>query len=289
MKKKMNLAIVALTIGVLSSFGSVSASAKAKVNYYRNVKDANYVVLHKKTPAYTTATLKYRRGTLKFWQDVRVTHIANVTKANGHRAFYYRIRTKSGKTGWVWRGWLGKVISTPTATTREGKMGSNSSTTQKTVKHFSNAEYRQAFLTGLNAERTKRGIAPLTEDSQLDQLADVRAPELIDNFSHYDASDNVLFEKHAQELGITTAVAENIAYMGDSDGGKAGSDEIVGGNSAAYYAKSNLHEFIYNDADSNWGHRDALLNPQYTIIGISSAYVVGQDGDAKQYGVNNLG
>lgn len=111
---------------------------------------------------------------------------------------------------------------------------------------FDASASKAQILSGVNQQRGANGLGGLSEDGALDSIADTRAKELVQSFSHTrpqggDASSDV-FATGA------TAFGENIA-AGQSDG---------------------------NDAMNSWmnssGHRENILSSDFTKIGIGVYY-----------------
>lgn len=63
-------------------------------------------------------------------------------------------------------------------------VGKNGSLTDFTHQAFSHDEYTQEILSFVNKERAKAGLSPLTLDNSLNQIAEKRANELTNNYSH---------------------------------------------------------------------------------------------------------
>ena len=107
----------------------------------------------------------------------------------------------------------------------------------------------QEFIAQLNELRQSKGLNPLALDTSLQEYARTRATEAITSFSH------------TRPDGSHTQYAEVLA------GGAVDNTDTP-----SVQAKIRLDNFIYHDADSNWGHRDILLSSQYTKIGVGIAW-----------------
>ena len=128
-----------------------------------------------------------------------------------------------------------------------------SNSPKKTIAEITNNKYVKAiedsFLNQLNTLRESKSIRPFSYDETLHSYAKLRAKETLRNYSH------------VRPNGEKTKFGEVLA------GGTAsayGSPEIT--------AKEILDCFIYYDAASNWQHRDLLLNPNYTKMGVGIAW-----------------
>lgn len=148
-----------------------------------------------------------------------------------------------------------------TKTTQTTKGGSTVTKVQPTTNpasKFSLTDYRASFLKYLNQERAARGLQPYTESTGLDQLAQQRSTQLPSNFSHYDAQGNIIADELAPQFGV-------------GFGAECLSQNVWSANSTSdSVAKSDIHEYIYDDAASNWGHRAILLSPELHAIGMGA-------------------
>ncbi|WP_283680394.1 CAP domain-containing protein [Lentilactobacillus sp. Marseille-Q4993] len=278
----------------LTSNGT-TAFAKAKKNKvvkYHYFKTTKYSL--KKGTLYKTATLKKIAHYAKNYKHTTFKSglYAQVKLANGKKINYNYVKSTNGKTkGWIKHSYLKKVATKKAATSSNSNTSSSnsdnstntptvdtssdSSTTSTSSKHqfnFSQDEYRSAFLSALNSERTKRGLQPLKEDAKLDEVAAARGPQLVTNFDHYDSNGKAYADELAEKLGIAYP-AENIAMVSAGYGSYGKGDLKVSSISTATdVAKQNVYEYIYDDADSNWGHRDNMLNKSYTAVGMGITY-----------------
>ncbi|MDF7639736.1 CAP domain-containing protein [Lactobacillus sp. ESL0791] len=179
------------------------------------------------------------------------------------------------------------------------KMGKENKRAKKAIKNASLAQYRATFLKELNKERAKRNIKPLKEKANYDAATQARSAELKDNYSHTDKAGQTIYLKYFKNAGINpTASGECLSEEGHGDfqyyrypkkGIKNKAAVSTAGItkvsskllfhpynsyrtwkkiSTADIAKLDLYKYIYDDAASNWGHRDNLLNKNYTKIGI---------------------
>lgn len=121
----------------------------------------------------------------------------------------------------------------------------------------------QEMLTLVNAERAKVGVDPLTFDDNLNSAAEDHSSWMLENdiFDHTGV-DGSRPKDRAEDAGYvfegTSAVGENIGWK--STGGEPGlSDDIV-----------EVHKGLMNSPS----HREAILNPLFTEIGIGI-----EDGD----------
>lgn len=146
---------------------------------------------------------------------------------------------------------------------------------QSTIKDFSINEFRQEFLQDLNEERAKRNLAPVTEDTHYDEVVEQRAALLPSNFDHVDAAGNFILEDYFNKAGISYhSIAECIAmdpWGWITNHANKEFEPAPNGGTSADVADNAIFEYIYDDAASNWGHRDILLNPNDKTIGVGAA------------------
>ena len=115
----------------------------------------------------------------------------------------------------------------------------------------------QQMLELVNAERAAIGVAPLMFDDRLNDSSEDHSSWMIENniFDHTGADGSVPKDRildAGYELEGNYAVGENIGWQ--SERGEPGlSDDVA-----------QIHESLMNSP----GHREAILNPLYTEIGI---------------------
>lgn len=146
-----------------------------------------------------------------------------------------------------------KQTTRQTSTTRRTTTAAPSPTTSRPVSN-SLAAYREEVLRLVNEERQKAGVSPLTADSGLNQVAQLRAEETIVKFDHV-RPDGSKFYTALQQAGISyRTTGENIAY------GQRSPAEVMTGwmNSS--------------------GHRQNILNAAYGKLGVG--YVLDANGRA---------
>ena len=231
----------------------------------------------KKTSLYNGKGRKIKKSTLK-----KGGKLALVGKVKINKKKYYRV----GYNKYVLAKYVTIIKPTPQQdTTNPSTSTPITPTTPKTpsksrddaVSNFSISDFRKAFLDGLNAERADRGLSPVTEDSHYDEVVQERTKLLPNNFSHFDSNNKFILEKCFEDANIKSAsVAECIAMFPWGASVDHSTNELVQEKNAssALVAQGMLYEYIYNDAASNWGHRDILLNPKDKTIGLGA--VIGQ-------------
>ncbi|WP_278960527.1 SLAP domain-containing protein [Lactobacillus apis] len=219
----------------------------------------------KKTSLYNGKGRKIKKSTLKKGEK-----LALVGKVKINKKKYYRV----GYNKYVLAKYVTIIKPTPQQdTTNPSTSTPITPTTPKTpskseddaVSNFSISDFRKAFLDGLNAERADRGLSPVTEDSHYDEVVQERTKLLPNNFSHFDSNNKFILEKCFEDANIKSAsVAECIAMFPWGASVDHSTNELVQEKNAssALVAQGMLYEYIYNDAASNWGHRDILLNPK---------------------------
>jgi len=120
-----------------------------------------------------------------------------------------------------------------------------------------------SVLEYLNSERSKRGLLPV---KLMVGIAQFRADDMINQgyFGHYDPKGYPPFYYYTIKGGIY-AMEEN-----------CGEYAIIGGSisptKVPNYAVKSVKDMIYNDALSDWGHRDSLLDPSNNFVDIGVAW-----------------
>lgn len=286
--------------GTIITTNAIDAAAKTKFRYYENIKDNDYKVVNKKAVIYSNGKLNHKTGARLGAYGAYVTgYYASHVTVNGKKSVYYKFKTDSGHTGWVWRGWLRKVSykapttnsdskSTPkvpvNATGNWGK--SDYERLAKGKFSMSISKYRQGFIDTVNQERASRGLGALSEDAGLDSIATKRDPETIINGGHTDANGNYIFMEYAKASGISYARAE-VLGMGSVNAishGLSSSEDIDKTTKLntvvddSYSAgKAAVLAYIYDDEEHTNGHRDILLNASYNVIGIGATWIKDND------------
>jgi uncharacterized protein YkwD len=115
----------------------------------------------------------------------------------------------------------------------------------------------QQQFTLVNLERTSRGLAPLRWDANLAEIANAYSQQMaqLRFFSHTSPISGdfpTRLNANPQVAGHYTSIAENIA-----------------GNWAP--AAGAMYEYLYHDASEQCAHRQNILNPAFTLIGIGVA------------------
>ncbi len=112
----------------------------------------------------------------------------------------------------------------------------------------------QQQFTLVNLERTSRGLAPLHWDANLAEIASAYSQQMaqLHFFSHTSPISGdfpARLNANPQVAGHYISIAENIA-----------------GNWAP--AAGAMYEYLYHDASEQCAHRQNILNPAFTLIGI---------------------
>lgn len=183
-----------LTVGILGATTS-QASAKTKVRYYQDIKNASYTVTNSKATVYTSATLKHKKGTLKsYGSKVTGYYAAHITK-NGKATIYYKFKVGK-KTGWVWRGYLKKAATLPNIFNSSEKAQITSY--QKTAKSIGNSTsgmyaskpvYKNKFAVGkLSSTYINKTLAAINLARGFYGLPNVTAPDSWNASAQYGAA-----------------------------------------------------------------------------------------------------
>lgn len=171
-----------------------------------------------------------------------------------------------GNGQWVKIG-IANVISNnsnkSTQTKQSSQSNSNQSKNSKVVMTESQKEeVIRYFLQMLNSKREEEGAKPLILDSHLSQEATQRAVH--DGTTLYNTGDE---DHHRDENG-------NLLMPSDARAEVCSGIRFFG--STKQTAQMAFNGFIYNDADSNWEHKEILLSPSYTRIGLGVYFVNNQ-------------
>ncbi|MGO8670187.1 MAG: CAP domain-containing protein [Capsulimonadaceae bacterium] len=155
---------------------------------------------------------------------------------------------------------LGKATATPAGVAASSSTGTDGRrlTTVTPPLVLSADEHKYVDL--VNAERTSRGITPLTVDPLLIEIARGHSSEmaLLNYFSHQSPS-----------VGLTTPLDRYLAGLRQS--GSTIPDNMIVGENIYYCSVSNArydaaygHKALMKSPD----HRANILNPEYTKIGV---------------------
>ena len=144
-----------------------------------------------------------------------------------------------------WGEWT--LTAEPTTASEGEEVSVCSDCGEKQRRSVPKLEGASAFVSAVvglvNAERAKEGLSPLTESERLDEYAQLRSSELVDNFAHKRPNGSSPLDYVMGLDGIHRA-GENIA-MG------YGSPEAV------------MEGWM-----NSTGHRENILKPEFTMIGV---------------------
>ncbi len=130
------------------------------------------------------------------------------------------------------------------------------------------AELYQYALQLINQDRINHGVEPVTLDSI--SSAQDHADNMLNvgYFSHWNTNGTKPYVTYTK-LGGRGSVDENIsvttAYCPSLNCNPNSFDPLKQINESEY-------DMMYNDAGSNWGHRDNILDPEHTSVNIGIAY-----------------
>lgn len=135
-----------------------------------------------------------------------------------------------------------QIVSSPCGNSSSGNIGNNNSNSSSL--NNSASAYISQVLSLVNEERAKAGLSPLTLDTGASEAADIRAKEIVNNFSHTRPNGNS-FSSALTENGVSyRSAGENIAYG------------------------QNTPSEVMNSWMNSSGHRANILNQNFTKIGI---------------------
>ena len=259
---------------------SVSGSIVLKAPAVKSVK------VKRKANLYNNKGRKLKKKVLK--KGRKLTVIKKATKIRGKK-FYFVTKNKLilAKDVTTLKAKAKKPQNLPTnpanpSNTKDKVTPPNSTNTNTTqtakknakIESFSLSEFRQEFLKKLNEERAQRGLNAVSEDDNLDEVVQNRTKLLPDNFAHVDAAGNFILNDFFNKAGVKRhSTAECLAMfpwgvdVNHSDNSLLDATKNA---SSALVADNMIYEYIYNDAESNWGHRDILLDPSAKTIGLGA-------------------
>ncbi|HMZ78371.1 MAG TPA: CAP domain-containing protein [Acidobacteriota bacterium] len=130
-------------------------------------------------------------------------------------------------------------------------------------------KFRHQVLELINAERKEHGLAPLELDQFASTVAQTHAEELSrENFSsHWSRDGRKPYMRYAF-AGGTDGAAENISSL---FGAKMTAEDPALGEYL-----NDMHRSLYEETPPNDGHRQTILKPQNTHVGIGIAVLNGQ-------------
>ncbi|MDR0223232.1 MAG: CAP domain-containing protein [Oscillospiraceae bacterium] len=169
------------------------------------------------------------------WTTVKTTSKLSLTVKDLKRktSYKFRVRSKSTVNKTNFYGLRSSVLTV--------KTNSELSTDEL-------AALAAEVLRLTNKERKNNGLSALSgNNATLNSAAMVRAPEIIERFSHTRPDDKRCFTAYTDLGGKYSGMGENIA------GGQATPDEVV------------------EDWMDSEGHRKNILNPNYTHLGVGVA------------------
>ena len=137
-------------------------------------------------------------------------------------------------------------------------------------------ELREYALGLINADRAKHGVAPVILGSN--SAAQMHAEDMIehDYFGHWWSDGRKPYMVYS-DTGGTSYVAENVAWSGwtEKEWREKNCDSpIVNCRIPVPREKvQELHQsMMYDDADSDWGHRDTILGESHRVVNIGVGF-----------------
>lgn len=180
----------------------------------------------------------------------------------GESGNWYAISFTGGKTAFLSKNYVSSskpatTTAKPVQTTTKVQAATTavktttkapSTTTTRVTTTLSEADIiENEVLRLVNIERASEGVAPLTMDSSLCKAADVRVKEIGKSFSHTRPDGTKVFDLLKYKMGIKyNCAAENLAQ----------------------YQKT-AEQVVTDWLGSTSGHRENILNPNFTKIGIA--------------------
>lgn len=127
---------------------------------------------------------------------------------------------------------------------------------------------RDYMLSLINADRAGAGTSPVQLGSN--GAAQQHADDMLTNFymGHVDSGGMKPYMRYSLAGGLG-ANAENVAYAGTTDPNDRANYVSISPNEAL---QSLEHLMVFDDADSNWGHRHNILAPQHQVVNVGIAF-----------------
>lgn len=130
----------------------------------------------------------------------------------------------------------------------------------------------QYFIKYVNNWRKEQGLSELTTgNALLQKAADIRATELLVRTGHTRPDGRQWYTVDA-DVGLPDANKwiddYSKPYTDEACGYESGSGPIT----ATDFARSIFNVMVYDDAASNWGHRDSLKSTRATQVAVGVAY-----------------
>jgi uncharacterized protein YkwD len=149
---------------------------------------------------------------------------------------------------------------------------SSSNTIDDVPKEPTLTELKEYALQRINEDREKFGLAPVSLSDN--QAAQVHAEDIFENryLSHWMSNGEKPYMTYSR-LGGEGYVNQNIAYVGYDDYEQCADGTFLCPSVDPLEAIDSLeHDMIYDDASSNWGHRDNILDEYHTHVSIGIAH-----------------
>ncbi|QBD80062.1 CAP domain-containing protein [Ktedonosporobacter rubrisoli] len=121
-------------------------------------------------------------------------------------------------------------------------------------KNFYQLSAVQQQLVLVNLERTDRGLHPLQMDPMLSRIALAYGRQLVD--LHFFSHTSPISGTFTNRINSNTALFSHYSLAAEN----------LAGNPQA--GIGSIYEYMYDDASENCGHRENILNPALTLIGI---------------------
>lgn len=201
--------LLAFGVSILSGGESQAASKPAKPSFTvsKRTKTTATIKIKKKdkVTGYQVYVKKGKKGKYRLW-TFSFKRTFKIKKLKAGSVYYVKIRAYRTKRLQIKKGKFSgakkikkykkaKPITSPTPTP--------STTTEK--------DYAQQVLTLVNSERAKEGLSPLTLDNDLNEVAMIRAREIVDNFSHTRPDGTDCFTALSEKNIKCLTAGENIA------------------------------------------------------------------------------
>nr|WP_315023284.1 CAP domain-containing protein [uncultured Aminipila sp.] len=266
-KTTLSLSLLLMAAAPTAAFAGTNCNANVSVPLNQSVvKNLNSNFVNQslqdclKSQNFSNLNIKCENGKVQFVKNGSQEQVeaqkSNCSKANTGTTTTKPTTTKSNTTTTKPTTTNSNTTTTKPATTNTNTTTTKPATTNTTTGNSANAvgSYEQQVVNIVNQERAKEGLAPLTLNAKLSNVAETKAEDMRDKnyFSHTSPTYGSPFDMMKQ-FGITyTAAGENIAK-----GQKTPQDVMT-----AWMNSS--------------GHRANIMNSNYQQIGVG--YVTDSNG-----------
>lgn len=140
------------------------------------------------------------------------------------------------------------------------------------ITEKSNDELVQYALEKINEDRQKNNLNPVL--LSYNSAAQIHAEDVLKQrkISHWMSNGEKPYMTFTR-LGGTGAVSQNVGFSGFADPEECTNYNVICEKIDPFDSiKQSEYSMMYDDAQSNWGHRDNILQPYHTHVSLGIAY-----------------